>query len=116
MKTRKIYVLFFLLLLLSAAAAYALPPDNMVLSWDSSTGTLSVTADHPVNDGTKHYIMAMYISSDGNQMLTKEYHSQPSKEIFSDSVRLEGAAPGTVVTVELVCNIMGNAKKEITLK
>lgn len=116
MKFSKISALFLSLLVLSATAAFAIPPENIVLSWDSSSSTLSVTADHPVNDGTKHYIMAMYITSDGKQILTKEYRSQPSLEVFSDSVRLEGAAPGSVITVELVCNIMGNAKKEITLK
>lgn len=102
--------------LLAAGAAFAQPPTDVNLAWDAASSTLSVTAKHPVNDGTKHYIMAMYISGGGKQLLAKEYGSQQSAETFSDSVKLDGAASGMKIKVELVCNIMGNAEKEITLK
>ncbi|WP_143330667.1 hypothetical protein [Cloacibacillus sp. An23] len=98
-----------------AGQAAAHPPTNIRLGWDGAHGTLSVKADHRVNDKTKHYIMSMAVSGPSGQLVSERYESQQSNEGFSETVKLDGVKPGDKISVELVCNIMGSAVQEITI-
>ena len=116
MTIKKLAALAFILTVAVAGQAAAHPPTNVKLSWDGAGQTLSVKADHRVNDKTKHYVMSMSVSGPSGQLVSERYESQGTNEGFSDSVRLDGVKPGDKLTVELVCNIMGTATKEITIK
>ncbi len=116
MTIRKLAVLAFIMLAALAGQAAAHPPTNMRLSWDGAGRTLSVAADHRVNDRTKHFIMSMSVSGPSGQLASERYDAQQSDEGFADTVQLDGVKPGDKLTVELVCNIMGSAKKEITIQ
>lgn len=116
MTIKKLAVLAFILTVAAAGQAAAHPPTNVALSWDGAGHTLSVKADHKVNDKTKHYVMSMSVSGPSGRLVSERYDSQETDEGFSDTVELDGVKPGDKLTVELVCNIMGTTTQEITVK
>lgn len=116
MTIKKLAALTFILTVAVAGQAAAHPPTNMKLSWDGAGHILSVTADHRVRDKAKHYVMSMSVSGPSGQLVSERYDSQGTNEGFSDTVELSGVKPGDKLSVELVCNIMGTATKEITIK
>ena len=95
-------------MLFSAGRAVAHPPKNIEVSWNKELQTLSVTAEHAVNDPSKHYILSMSILDGNNQLLVKQYTKQGSSREFSDSVVLKDIAPNTKIRIQLLCNIMGS--------
>ncbi|MDD4159341.1 MAG: hypothetical protein PHO18_00165 [Synergistaceae bacterium] len=115
MKKTLIYTLTALLILLSANLAFAHPPKNVTLAWDKASDTLTITADHSVNDPVKHYILTLTVFEGNKQLLLKQYNRQRDASGFSDSVILKGMKPGSSVRVQLVCNIMGSTESEIKI-
>ena len=115
MKKILIYVVAMLLVLASAGTVFAHPPKNASISWDKATETLTVTADHNVNDPAKHYVLTLTVFEGNKQLLLKQYDKQNSPVGFSDSVMLQGLKSGSVVRVQLVCNIMGSTEAEIKI-
>lgn len=116
MKKILIYVIAMLLVVVSASVVFAHPPRNANAVWDKATETLTVTADHNVNDPTKHYVLTLTVFEGNKQLLLKQYDKQNSSAGFSDSVILKGLKSGSVVRVQLVCNIMGSTETEITIQ
>lgn len=116
MTIKKLLALISLVAVMAASAAFAQPPSDMTLSWNGAESALSVSAAHQVNDRTKHFIMTLIVKDgDGKQLLMKRYTEQPTNAGFSDKVTLNGVKPGTKLTVELTCNIMGSLAKDITI-
>lgn len=110
---KKIIISFIAItvIFVSTSVALAHPPKNIIISWDKVQETLLVSAEHIVNDASKHYVLSMTILDGNNQLLIKQYTKQDSLNKFSDSVVLKGMKPGTKLRVQLVCNIMGSAEK-----
>ena len=115
MKKIMIYVVAMLLVIASAGTVFAHPPKNASIAWDKATETLTVTADHNVNDPAKHYVLTLTVFEGNKQLLLKQYDKQNSPVGFSDSVMLQGLKAGSVVRVQLVCNIMGSTEAEIKI-
>ncbi len=116
MKYKKILAAGIFTAIMTASAAFAHPPADISAAWDGASGTLSVSASHPVNDRTKHYVMTLVVMDGSKQILTKKYNEQATNQGYSDKVQLSGVKPGDKLTVELTCNIMGTGTKEITAK
>lgn len=116
MKYTKIFAAAAFAAVMTAGAAFAHPPTDINAAWDGGSKTLTVTASHPVNDKTKHFIMSMVVKDGSKQLLNKRYDAQGSEQGFSDKVQLNGVKPGDKLTVQLTCNIMGDGSKEITAK
>ncbi len=108
--------LAFIMTAAVAGQAVAHPPANIKLSWDGAGQTLAITADHAVNDRTKHFVMSLTVSGPSGQIAAERYESQATNEGYAASVKLDGVKPGDRLKVELVCNIMGSATKEITIE
>ena len=115
MKKIMIYVVAMLLVIASAGTVFAHPPKNASIAWDKATETLTVTADHNVNDPAKHYVLTLTVFEGNKQLLLKQYDKQNSPVGFSDSVMLQGLKSGSVVRVQLVCNLMGSTEAEIKI-
>lgn len=115
MKKILIYIIAMLLIVTSASTVFAHPPKDANVAWDKATETLTVTADHNVNDAEKHYILTLTVFEGNKQLLLKQYDKQNSPAGFSDSVMLKGLKSGSVVRVQLVCNIMGSTEAEIKI-
>jgi hypothetical protein len=115
MKKTSILAITALIVLLSAGQVFAHPPKAPSVSWDKSSETLTVTAEHSVNDPQKQYVLTFTVFEGNKQVLLKQYDDQGDAKTFSDSVILKGLKPGSSVRVQLVCNIMGSAESEITI-
>lgn len=115
MKKTSILAITALFMLLSAGQVFAHPPKSPAISWDKASETLTVTAEHSVNDPQKHYILTLTVFEGNKQLLLKQYDRQGDAGTFSDSVILKGLKPGSPVRVQLVCNIMGSVESEITI-
>lgn len=116
MKKRAVVVLALTFVLaLFAAAASAHPPKNLSASWDASGKKLTVTAEHSVNDASKHFVLGLTIFEGNKQILQKQYTSQSSASGFRDSFVLEGMPSGTRIRIQIVCNIMGSSETEYTI-
>lgn len=115
MKKTLIYTITALLILVSASISFAHPPKNVNAVWDNASETLTVTAEHNVNDPVKHYILTLTIFEGNKQLLLKQYDKQGEPGNFTDSVILKGLEPGSVIRVQLLCNIMGSIESEITI-
>ena len=115
MKKTLIYAITALLILVSAGSSFAHPPKNANAVWDKASETLTVTAEHSVNDPIKHYILTLTVFEGNKQLLLKQYDKQGDPGGFSDRVILKGLKSGSHVRVQLVCNIMGSTESEITI-
>lgn len=115
MKKKAIIALVSAFALFSAAVAFAHPPKSISAAWNASQNKLTVTAAHNVNDASKHYVLNLTIFEGNKQLLQKQYTSQTSEDVFSDSFVLEGVPSGTKIRIQAVCNIMGAAETEFTI-
>lgn len=115
MKKTVLLLLTTLVLLCAATAVFAHPPKAISVGWDAGNQILNVSAEHNVNDPAKHYVLSMTIFEGNKQLLQKQYTSQSSPEKFEDSVALKGIASGTVLRIQLVCNIMGSQETEFRI-
>ena len=96
------------ILFVLSCTAFAHPPKSITASWNASQETLSVTAEHSVEDAAKHYILSLTILDGTKQLVMKQYSKQNSTDGFSDSLILKGMKSGTKLRIQLVCNIMGS--------
>lgn len=103
------------ILVFAATMALAHPPKSISASWDAANQILNVSAEHNVNDPVKHYVLSMTILDGNKQLILKQYDRQASAEKFQDSVSLQGVASGTVLRIQLVCNIMGSQETEFRI-
>lgn len=96
------------ILFVLSCTAFAHPPKSITASWNASQETLTVTAEHSVEDAAKHYILSLTILDGTKQLVMKQYSKQNSTDGFSDSLILKGMKSGTKLRIQLVCNIMGS--------
>ena len=101
-------------LLIFTCSAWAHPPKSVTASWNGAQHALTVTAEHSVNDVSKHYILSLTILDGNKQILMKQYSKQDSPEQFTDTVLLKDIKPGTKLRVLVTCNIMGSKETQVT--
>ena len=110
--TKRIFVSALLSLMLFASSALAHPPKDVSLGWDAS-GVLTVKAEHKVEDPGKHYISKVIVFVNDKIAAQKEYSSQQSADGFSDTFSLGAQQPGTKISAEVFCVIMGSKSASI---
>ena len=90
------------------------PPQDIQLSYDSATGTLTATVTHVVDNPLEHYIRQTVIEKGGKEINMTEYSSQPDKSQFSYLYAV-AALPSEEITLTAVCNRYGSLVKKITI-
>lgn len=108
-------VVIVLLTVMSSSVAFAHPPKDIKLVWNGNTKTLDVTSTHTVSDNAKHYVLTLTVFKNNKQILLKQYDQQIDMSKFSDSILLQEVEAGSIIRVNLICNIMGTAEAEITI-
>ncbi len=103
--------LLFLVLMAPFAAAH--PPSEVRLAFDGQSQSLKVTVTHVVSNPSAHYIYKIIIMKNGEQVLAKEYKSQPSSTFTYDYPI--NASPGDVLKADAYCVIAGSRSAEITV-
>ncbi len=90
------------------------PPQDIQLSYDSATGTLTATVTHMVDNPLEHYIRQIVIEKGGKEINMTEYSSQPDNRNFSYSYPVT-ALSGEEIIFTAVCNRYGSLVKKITI-
>jgi desulfoferrodoxin (superoxide reductase-like protein) len=111
-----LFTLFALLPLLTVSpiTAYANPPKDVTLVYNSASQTLEVTIVHESGSPTWHYIKKVEIVKNAKSIGIYEYKSQPDKSKFVYSYKVSGAMDD-VLEVTATCNIHGSKTVKLTV-
>ena len=104
----------FPLFTLSPITAYAHPPKDVTLVYNSASQTLEVTIAHQSASPSWHYIKKVEITKNGKSIGIYEYKSQPDKSPFVYSYTAPGALD-EVLEVTATCNIYGSKTVKLTV-
>ena len=111
-----LFALFALLPLLTVSpiAAYAHPPKDLTLVYNSASQTLEVTIVHESASPSWHYIKKVEIIMNGKSIGVNDYKSQPDKSKFVYSYKVQ-AVQNDVLEVTATCNIHGSKTVKLTV-
>ncbi|MCX5846336.1 MAG: hypothetical protein NTW12_08270 [Deltaproteobacteria bacterium] len=111
-----LFALFALLPLLTVSpiTAYANPPKDVTLVYNSASQTLEVTIVHESASPTWHYIKKVEITKNGTSIGVNDYKSQPDKTKFVYSYKVQ-AVQNDVLEVTATCNIYGSKAVKLTV-
>lgn len=90
-------------------------PKKIEANYNSETGILSLTIPHKVKDVETHYIDAITLTINEEEIV-KTYNKQSSKESHIVDIQLEKYSPGTIISISASCNKLGSKKAEITVE
>jgi glucose/arabinose dehydrogenase len=106
---------FLLLIVMLAYPAAAHAPSQVSLAYDSQNQSIKVTIAHTVSNPGSHYIYKVVIQKNGEQILKKEYSSQPTSSTFTYDYPLN-ASKGDIIKATAYCSIAGSKSGEITVE
>ena len=95
------------------ASALSHPAGKVALSYDKTTGTLSVTIRHPSAMLDWHYIKTVSIEKNKENLLDSSYEVQPENE-FTYTYTI-AAVSGDTLTVTATCSLYGTTAAHITI-
>jgi desulfoferrodoxin (superoxide reductase-like protein) len=104
----------FPLLTLSPITAYANPPKDVTLVYNSASQTLEVTIVHESAFPSWHYIKKVEITVNGKSISVNDYKSQPDKTKYVYSYKVQ-AVQNDVLEVTATCNIYGSKAVKLTV-
>lgn len=110
----KKYHSFFILvaLLTFTQVVLAHPPSKVDLDFNRETGILTVTAIHPVEDRTEHFIYLIEVKVNDENMVVQHFLSQLYAEKQVVPFFMHDLKAGDKLEVTAHCNIFG--KKKVT--
>lgn len=106
----------FLILALSLfaiQAAYAHPPQDIKITYDSKTKILTALITHNVSDVKKHYIAKVDVALNGKEIISHAISRQDNNINQKVSYLIPDAERGDKISVEAHCSISGKLEKEI---
>lgn len=106
-------VLAALLCFTTSASAHA--PQDIRLSYDAASMTLTVKIAHSSIAPTMHYIKHVEIRKNGAIVSSSLYESQPGKTDFTYTYTLP-AAQGDVIEVTGTCNFFGSGTAKLDIE
>ena len=111
-----LFALFALLPLLTVnpITAYANPPKDVTLVYNSASQTLEVTIVHESASPSWHYIKKVEIAKNGKSVGVNDYKSQPDKTKYVYSYKVQ-AVQNDVLEVTATCNIYGSKAVKLTV-
>jgi len=106
------------ILALAALSGYALAhtPAGVAVSFDETTGDLSVAVTHQVDDPATHYVKHVTVQQGTTVLINQSYTSQPDKSAFTyryNLPQLKGSSGEVKVDVE--CSVFGSRSGTLTL-
>lgn len=95
------------------AVAYAHPPSDIKITFDSKTKMLSAVIVHDVSNPSKHYIKKVDVALNGKEIIEQSISKQDNLNSQQVSFFLPDAKVGDVISVEGYCSISGKLEKQI---
>ena len=111
-----IFCILSAIILFSASIAYAHPPQDIILTYDPATKTLTALIKHNVSNPETHYIKKVDIGLNNKEVATLKFTHQDNNLTQTAVYTLKDARPGDSLSVEAYCSISGKLKKEIKVK
>jgi hypothetical protein len=117
MKNKK-YSFIVLMLVITPLLGFqviAHPPIDMTLEYYIDTDSLIVTITHETPAPDLHYVNKIDIKKNDILVISEEYTSQPTNDVFSYTFN-PNAALGDIIMVTAYCNIQGSITRTITIE
>jgi desulfoferrodoxin (superoxide reductase-like protein) len=96
-----------------SSTAYAHPPSDIKITYDSKTKILTALIMHNVSDVKKHYINKVDVGLNGREVISQAISQQDNNINQRVSYLIPDAKAGDILSVEAYCNISGKLEKEI---
>jgi hypothetical protein len=115
MKILKILMVLFFLFI-SSSAAYAHPPSDIALTYDSASKTLTAVITHNVSNPVTHHIYKVEVGLNNSIIITQMISRQDNNLNQTVKYYILDAKAGDTLSVDAYCNLSGDLKKEIKAK
>jgi len=104
---------FLILSFFICSVAYAHPPSDIKITYDSGTKILKAVIMHNVSDVKKHFINKIDISLNGKEIISHSISRQDNNVSQTVSYMIPDAKSGDALSVEGHCSLSGSLTKEI---
>jgi len=108
-------ILAVLFLTVAATGAWAHPPSDIMITFDSKTKMLTAMIMHDVKNPLEHYIIKVDVGLNGKEILSQAISQQDNNISQTVSYLIPDAKSGDTLSVEAYCSISGKLEKEITV-
>jgi desulfoferrodoxin (superoxide reductase-like protein) len=99
-----------------SSTAYAHPPSDIKITYDSKTKILKAVIMHKVSDVKKHFINKVEVGLNGRKIISHTISQQDNNLAQTVSYLIPDAKLGDILSVEGYCNISGRLEKEIKVE
>lgn len=110
---KKIFLLTVSFGLFFSTVAFAHPPSDIKIKFDSATKILQAIIYHNTSNPQKHYINKVDVGLNGKEIISQVISREDDNLSQTVSYLIPDAKPGDLISVEGYCNISGNLTKEI---
>lgn len=100
---------------LAPCRVWADPPQNVALSYDPGTRTLTVSVTHKSTFTGLHYVKQIEIKKNNQTVSKNDYTAQPGKTTFTYTYSVP-ATENDVLEAVAVCNIQGQASGTLRIE
>lgn len=105
--------IFLILSFFMCSLAYAHPPSDIKITYDSKTKILKAVIMHNVSDVKKHFINKVDVGLNGREIISQAISQQDNNISQTVSYLIPDAKAGDVLSVEGHCSISGKLEKSI---
>ena len=108
-------LILFAVFFMYPQASLANAPQDVKLSYDSSSQMLTVTITHKSPFPKLHYIKIVEIKKNGIVVSTNKYENQPDQATFTYSYKIP-ATSGETLEVTASCSLYGSKTTNLTVE
>ena len=99
-----------------SSTAYAHPPSDIKITYNSGIKILRAIITHSVSDIKKHFINKVDVALNGKEIIKHYISRQDNNDTQTVSYLIPDVKPGDTLSVEAYCSISGRLKKEIKVE
>ncbi|MEW6008789.1 MAG: hypothetical protein AB1629_04060 [Candidatus Omnitrophota bacterium] len=96
--------------------AYAHPPSDIAITFNSKTKMINAVIRHQVNNPLNHFIKRVEVYLNTKKIIEHKISRQDNNTTQTVSYLIPDAKVGDTISLEAYCNISGKLKKEIRAK
>lgn len=114
---KKVFLsIIFMVMVLANLSAYAHPPSDIIISYDTQTKVLHAVIMHNTMNTVKHYIKQVEVALNDKVIITQMFSLQGNNVSQDVTYLVPDAKAGDKLSVDADCNLSGDLKKAITVK
>ena len=113
---KKIIIVFMVFVFLSVASvAFAHPPSDIKITFDTKTKMLTAVIMHNTSNPVNHYISKVDVGLNGREIISHVISREDNNESQTVAYLIPDVKDKDVISVEGYCSISGKLEKEITV-